>query len=178
MSDINEKNTGELKGSKPNGLLNITQTNHLKLYLQALKFAADTKSSDITIASDKEKVVCLCKTIIENSKSKISILCKQDFEPIFHYEEIYNEIKKSAEKGVEIQIFTDVDYVKDTYGGINNVKVDKLIDYEVKVGQVSGFLIADNTMYCLLFDTEKIKALGSFNDNKMNALLNSFLKQE
>lgn len=169
-----EKNVSEKKF----GMKTFEMTDDILSYLQTLTKVAVQKTPDMIINRGIEYSLCLMCLIIDNAGKKIRILSLDDNLNYLCYEPIFNNIIKAQQKGVNVEILTNIKNpiggMLDKYSSILKTIPEKAyIDYLKKSPAFKSFITGDDTMYRFEYDLDTISGLGSFNDPEMTGNFNN-----
>lgn len=173
-----EKNASE----KPFELRTLEMTEDIISYLHTLTKVAKQKAPDMIINKDTSHSLCLMSVIIENAKKNVRILSLDDNINYLCYELIFNNIKSAKQRGVNIEILTNMDVTKEgvfkRYAPmLKTIPINVYEDYQNNTPEFKSFMTGDDAMYRFEYSLESINGLGSFNDSKMTEGFNTVFEK-
>lgn len=173
-----EKNASE----KPFEMRTLELTDDISSYLHTLTKVAKQKAPDMIINKDTSHSLCLMSIIIENAQKNVRILSLDDNIYYLCYELIFNSIKSAKQRGVNVEILTNMDVTKEgvfkRYAPmLKTIPIKVYEDYQTNTPEFKSFMTGDDAMYRFEYSLESINGLGSFNDSKLTESFNTVFEK-
>lgn len=155
----------------------LEMSDEIREYQETLSKVAINKSADMIFNRGFLYSLSMISVIIKTATANIRVISLDDNLDYLCYDIIVKGIDNALQKGVNVEILTNVDVPKGTvlerYKGILKMIPKQVFDeyLKKKIG-FSSFITGDDTMYRLEFKQETCSGLGSFNDSDMAGKFN------